>query len=309
MQPESDLSEMVKAAWPWTAAFSKQLRALRPLPFHGSHLLFGSDYSGSHNGSQFRTYGFVVVDADASPEWPSRCRKSRSAFLPDGRRMAFKSLNDSQRRRALIPFLEASEAINGHVVVVAISKKLTRVSTHQGSIATWEALHGLRAKWDLRAFEEMVRISHFFSLFLAAWSSPEMDISWITDEDDIVANADRLDDAHQFAARLSTVHVPHHLGEFMMNTPAVMPDEVMFEDFLAIPDLAAGMIGEVLKAKAINQFEADLNIQKEQLLTKKSDTIADWFWHNSGTLKKACILIDETAEGKFGIGLLRMGNL
>lgn len=204
--------------------------------------MFGSDYSGSHSGSQFRTYGFVVGDADASPEWPSRCRKSRSAFLADGRRMAFKSLNDGQRRRALIPFLEASEAINGHVVVVAINKKLTHISTHQGSVAVWEALHGFKARWDPRVFEEMVRVSHFFSLFLAAWSSPNMNISWMTDEDDIVANAERLDDAHQFAARLSMLHVPHHLGEFMMNTPAVMPDELMFEDFLAIPDLAAGMI-------------------------------------------------------------------
>jgi hypothetical protein len=271
--------------------------------------MFGSDYSGSNGGSQFRTYGFVIGDADASPEWPSRCRKSRSAFLADGRRMAFKSLNDSQRRRALIPFLEASEAINGHVVVVAINKKLTHISTHQGSVAVWEALHGFKARWDPRVFEEMVRVSHFFSLFLAAWSSPNMNISWMTDEDDIVANAERLDDAHQFAARLSMLHVPHHLGEFMMNTPAVMPDELMFEDFLAIPDLAAGMIGEILKTKAANQFKAGLGVYNDQPVTEKSDIIADWFWHNSGTLKKTCILIDQTEEGKFGVGQLRMGLL
>ncbi len=258
--------------------------------------MFGSDYSGSHTGSQFRIYGFVIGDADASPEWPARCRESRSAFLANGRRMAFKSLNDSQRRRALIPFLEASEALDGHVVVVAINKKLTHISTHQGSVGVWEALHGFQARWDPRAFEEMVRVSHFFSLFLAAWSSP-------------VANAERLDDAHQFAARLSTLHVPHQLGEFMMNTPAVMPDELMFEDFLAIPDLAAGMIGEVLKTKAANQFKAGLSASNNQPLTEKSDIVADWFWHNSGTLKKTCILIDQAEDGKFSIGQLRMGLL
>ncbi len=285
MQSRSDLNEMVRAAWPWATAFSKQLHALRPVPFHGSHLMFGSDYSGSHTGSQFRIYGFVIGDADASPEWPARCRESRSAFLANGRRMAFKSLNDSQRRGALIPFLEASEALDGHV------------------------LHGFQARWDPRAFEEMVRVSHFFSLFLAAWSSPNMNISWMTDEDDIVANAERLDDAHQFAARLSTLHVPHQLGEFMMNTPAVMPDELMFEDFLAIPDLAAGMIGEVLKTKAANQFKAGLSASNNQPLTEKSDIVADWFWHNSGTLKKTCILIDQAEDGKFSIGQLRMGLL
>jgi hypothetical protein len=302
----TDLNEMVRAAWPWATAFSKQLRALRSVPFHGSHLMFGSDYSGSHSGSQFRTYGFVIGDADSSPEWPARCRESRIAFLASGRRMAFKSLNDRQRRRALIPFLEASESLDGHVVVVAINKKITHISTHQSSVGVWEALYGFQARWDPRAFEEMVRVSHFFSLFLAAWSSPNMNISWMTDEDDIVANAGRLDDAHQFAARLCTLHVPHRLGEFMMNTPAVMPDELMFEDFLAIPDLAAGMISEILKTKAANQFKSSLSVYNDQPLTEKSDIIADWFWHNSGTLKKTCILIDQADDGKFGVGRLQM---
>jgi hypothetical protein len=223
--------------------------------------------------------------------------------------MAFKGLNDRQRRHALIPFLEASESLDGHVVVVAINKKITHLSTHQGSIGVWEALYGFQARWDPRAFEEMVRVSHFFSLFLAAWSSPNMNISWMTDEDDIVANAERLDDAHQFAACLSTLHVPHRLGEFMMNTPAVMHDELMFEDFLAIPDLAAGMISEILKTKAMNQFKTSLSVYDDQPLTDKSEIIADWFWHNAGTLKKTCILIDQAEDGKFRLGQLQMSVL
>ena len=309
MQPRIDLNEIVEAAWPWAAAFSKQLKALRPEPFQGTHLMFGSDYSGSHSGSQFRTYGFVIGDADASAEWPLRCRNARSAFLANGRRMAFKNLNDSQRRRALIPFLEASEAIDGHVLVVAINKNLAHISTYPGSVEVWKALYGFKAKWDPRVFEEMVRVSHFFSLFLAAWSSPRMNVSWMTDEDDIVANAERLDDAHQFAARLSTVYVPHRLGEFMMNTPAVMPDEMMFEDFLAIPDLAAGMIGEILKPQTASQSRTGLRVYFDQPLTAKSDIIADWFWHNSGTLKKTCILVNRAEDGKFGIWQLQAGPL
>ncbi|HEY0758723.1 MAG TPA: hypothetical protein VGD59_05645 [Acidisarcina sp.] len=229
--------------------------------------------------------------------------------MANGRRMGFKNLNDSQRRRALIPFLEASEALDGHVVVVAINKNVTHISTHQDSVGVWKALHGFQARWDPRAFEQMVRVSHFFSLFLAAWSSLNINISWMTDEDDIVANAERLEDAHRFAARLSALHVPHRLGEFMMNTPAVMPDELMFEDFLAIPDLAAGMIGDILKAKATNQFKTSLSLYDDQLLPDKSEIIADWFWHNAGTLKKMCVLIEQTQDGKFGIGRLQMSIL
>ena len=204
------------------------------------------------------------------------------------------------------PSWKLQRLLDGHVVVVAINKKITHISTHHGSVGVWEALYGFQARWDPRAFEEMVRVSHFFSLFLAAWSSPNMNISWMTDEDDIVANAERLDDAHQFAARLSTLHVPHRLGEFMMNTPAVMPDELMFEDFLAIPDLAAGMISEILKTTSTNRSKTSLSVHDDQPLTDKSEMIADWFWHSAGTLKKTCILIDRAEDGKFGLGRLQM---
>src|SRR5262249_27871720 len=156
--------------WPWTAAFKRQLRQLRAKPFSGSHLLFGSDYSGDHSGSRFRVYGFVIADADASPEWPARCGEVRRSFLVDGRRMSFKNMNDRHRRRALVPFLEAAEFLDGHVVAVAVTKDLERLSTGTNTLALWKNLPGLQAKWDARWFEQMVRVAHFFSLFLSVWS-------------------------------------------------------------------------------------------------------------------------------------------
>lgn len=129
---------------------------LRDKPFRGSHLLFGSDYSGDHRGSRFRVYCFVIADADASPEWPIRCRGVRCKFLKDGRRMSFKNLNDIHRRRALVPFLEAAEFLDGHVVGVTVAKELLRLSTGTNTMVLWQKLHGFRAKWDSRAFEQMV---------------------------------------------------------------------------------------------------------------------------------------------------------
>jgi hypothetical protein len=173
----------------------------------------------------------------------------------------------------------------------------------------WPTEHGGRSAslgQQLAHLEEMARVAHFFSLFLSVWSSPGMNISWMTDEDDIVANAGRLEDAHQFAARLSGIYVPHSLGEFMMNTPAVIADESAFEDFLAIPDLAAGMLGEVLSINSSDEAIRRPGMHGQKPLTQKSDTIADWFWHSTGTLKKTCILIDRATEGNFSIGQLKM---
>lgn len=300
-----NIGEVLKKAWPWTEAFSRRLRQLRPSAFGGTHLLFGSDYSGDHPASRFRVYAFVIADADASPEWPVRCREVRRRFLADGRRMSFKNLNDGRRRQALVPFLEAAEYLDGHVVVVAVTKELTRLSTSAGTLDLWRSSHGLQARWDSKAFEQMVRVAHFFSLFLAAWSLPGAHVSWVTDDDSIVANADRLEDAHQLAARLSGVYVPHQLGEFMMNTVAVDGGDRGFEDFVAIPDLAAGTVAEVMCAQPAARGPG---IVIETELSNKADVISDWFSYCSGRLKKTRLLIDRVSEGMFGIGELRLGQ-
>jgi hypothetical protein len=269
--------------------------------------MFGSDYSGDHAESPFRIYGFLVADEDGSPQWPARCHAVREKHLKDGRRMSFKNMNDGQRRRALIPFLEAAEYLEGHVVVVAVTKQLRQMSSTPTSVQVWQDLHGLQANWDRRAFEQMARVAHFFSMFVGAWSSPGVDVTWITDDDSIVANAGRLDDVHQFAARLSALFVPHQLGIFAMNTASFGSKARGFEDFVTIPDLAAGMIGEVLSVTR-SQEQIRPNEYRPEELSVKSEVIADWFWHRSGPLKKICILFSPAAtKGQFGIGELKMG--
>src|SRR5436190_530310 len=118
--------------WPWTANVERILRFVQPRPFKGSHLAFGSDYSGDHRTSRFRVYCFLIVDTNASPDWPRQRRKVRQHFLPDGRRMSFKTLGDRLRQRALTPFLEAAETIEGHLVGVIVTKSINNISMRAG---------------------------------------------------------------------------------------------------------------------------------------------------------------------------------
>jgi hypothetical protein len=261
--------------------------------------MLGSDYSGDQENCPFFVYGFIIADEQASPEWPLRVQRVRQQFLKDGRRMSFKNMNDGHRRQALIPFLEAAECLEGNVIAVAVSKKLAFLSTGKNTVAV---IKTLRARWDRRSFERMARVIHFFALFLGAWSAPGVHVTWITDDDIIVANPDRLEDMHQLAARLSGLYVPHSMGVFAMNTVAIDTKDRGFEDFLAIPDLAAGMIGEVMSLRS-GQESGEFS---GECLSNKSQVISDWFWHRSGSLKKTCILIDGAGKGKFGVGELRM---
>jgi hypothetical protein len=224
--------------------------------------------------------------------------------------MSFKRLNDGQRRRALGPFLEAAEYLDGHVVGVVVSKELDRLSTGANTLELWKSLHGLRASWSPRAFEALVRAAHFHALLLRAWFRPGMHVSWITDEDEIVANEDRLDDALDLSARLTGLYVPHGLGEFAMNTVAVDPKDESFEDFVAIPDLAAGMLTEVVNqwSSAPMWSEGGALELAADRLSEKAKIIADWFWHPGGSLRKTSILIDRFAESRFTVMEMAVGK-
>jgi hypothetical protein len=191
--------------------------------------------------------------------------------------MSFKNLNDGHRRRALVPFLEAAEYLDGHVVAVVVTKDLARLSTGTSTLELWARLHGLQARWDTQSFEQMARAAHFFSLFLGVWSSPGTHVSWVTDDDSIVANAGRLEDAHQLAARLSILYVSHHLGEFMMNTVAVDTGDRGFEDFVAVSDLAAGILTEVMSGTAAEPASGELGVLRKKELSDKSDVIPTSF--------------------------------
>ena len=297
---ELDLSR----AWPWAQSFCRILLEERSSPFSGSHLMFGSDYSGTHRGSRFNVYTFLVADADASPHWPARMRAVRRRFLSDGRRMSFKRLGDVHRQRALRPFLEATNFLTGHIVAVVINKDLQRLSTSSNALSVWRHLHGLCGKWNPGEFENLVRIVHLFTLLLATWSRPGMHISWITDEDRIVANDDRHTDALLLAARMAPLYVPHCLGEFAFSSTAADGAARAFEDFVAIPDLVAGMFAE-----AITYFSdhgtwkggGPLEL-KSSALSQKSEMLSDWFWEPSDNLLRTAIIVDRHDEDRFWIG-------
>lgn len=48
--------------------------------------------------------------------------------------MSFKNMNDIQRHRALVPFLEAAECLDGHIVTVAVTKDLGYLSAGAASV-------------------------------------------------------------------------------------------------------------------------------------------------------------------------------
>jgi predicted RNase H-like nuclease len=74
-----------------------------------------------------------------------------------------------------VPFLEAAEVIEGHVVVVAVTKQLAYLCTHSKAIETWKELHGVSEFPNIGQHIERrpreVRADDLLDSAAAAWSA------------------------------------------------------------------------------------------------------------------------------------------
>ena len=285
---------LLRSTFPWAFSIQKILHAARSRPFHGKHLFVGSDFGGNHKGAKYKTYAFLVVNDQPSP-WLQKQKIIRDKYLTDSRRMSFKRLSDPIRQRALVPFLQAADTLNGHLVVFAVHKSVRLHPHRRKDVNAWRDLFKFSGKWNHRSLEDAMRKAHLFSLIVSQWSKPFMDVTWITDQDEFVANDARLDDVQKIAARFSSLYLPHTLREFAMNTAIVDDSRRYYEDLLSIPDLAAGLWSELLNHISKVPTWSDVNSNTEledDLLQSKTDLLLDWYSFEKADLQRTCIIID-----------------
>jgi hypothetical protein len=103
--------------------------------------------------------------------------------------MSYKGLHDRQQRRALGPFLRATNQIPGICASLAVSKSASTLFQPDLSPINPEITGCL--SWDSKLFERAMRIVHIVSFFVAGLSQTNQDVLWFSDEDEIAANPQR----------------------------------------------------------------------------------------------------------------------
>lgn len=212
----------------------------------GPLLLIGSDYSGQHKSSSYEAMAFLICDWSRSFPWIAQQRKVRDVLMPDDRRFGFKNMKDSVRRAALPHFLHAAERLTGLALVVLIHKSVGTLFGADVDVTTLNEWMKPMATWPLSTLERAMRASTFVSLLLAGLSGPGQNVVWITDADDIAANETRHGQFVHLFGHVSGHILGHQLGHLRIATTNSDNGDRGIEDFVAIPDLAAGAICDVL---------------------------------------------------------------
>jgi hypothetical protein len=182
-----------------------------------SDIIVVSDYGGEHQQAGFHAYGFLIFDWQSSNKWWVQSSAVRGRFLAArDEEMAYKKLSNGNPERsaakssALRPLLEAANELNGIALTFLVSRRVESV-LEKGGIQHLQTICDNLCVWRPATVEKLYRIEVFLAFLLAGLCLPEQRIYWLTDDDEIVANPDRIPTARKMLNVLSNFHVKRPL--------------------------------------------------------------------------------------------------
>jgi len=263
-----------------------------------AHTIFlASDYGGSHKKSAFETQSFLVADLQFTRLWDEFRKRLRKETLLDGRRISYKNLNDRQRRKAIVPFLRFSNTITG---------LLANFILDQGAIELLSELPldnkvsatGPLSRWNPESFKKLSRVGKLGAMLISCLAGYGQNVIWISDEDEIAPNKEKLFDATKVLGHYLNHFCKNQMGHFRFGTTEIDTNDLQLEDLVAVADLAAGALSEILTANLKNTGVSASRIQ--QLITKsvslKAKVIANWLSENIHPLKKLIVLVETSGK-------------
>lgn len=239
----------------------------------GETLLLACDYGGQHRGATHETFSFLLTDLAFCWVWDENRQRVRTTFLKDRRRMCYKGLNDNRRRSALLPFLGAADSIPGVLATILVDKKYSR--TMELEQADRDHLPDVVRRWPASVIRKFVWAVHLGSLFVAGLSRQSQNLFWITDQDAIAANDQRIIDATPIVAGVLTQYCPWQMGHLRFGTTACDNGDLFIEDMAAVPDLAAGALAEVPAVASTKQLPS-VTIPLSGHVSLKALQILNW---------------------------------
>lgn len=267
-----------------------------------SELVFASDYSGEHFESPFQVITYLLAtDESIFKTWNPIRRSIREQFLKDGRRFAFKNLNDQSKQKAVVPFLRSVNEIDGVLVSIAIHKAIEPFAKMHPFAESTAQL------WKPDVWEKLLRIGHFGAVLAGGLTGAGQVIRWMMDDDAIIANERLQKVGGNIISTMFARTCPRPFGQLMFGIASRYDDDRLAEDLIAICDLAGGATAEnhsVLGPDLLPRT-SDLLVPIMTQRSTKTQIISAWLSPSTSRLQKLTIAVRQHAPGEL---LLSIGQ-
>jgi hypothetical protein len=255
----------------------------------GPTVVMASDYSGQQKGATHESFSFLIADLAFCWRWDEERRRVRATYFSEQRRMSYKALNDRLRCQALLPFLSAADLIPGLLATVLVDKAYAR--SFELTPMDRAELPPEIAGWPRHVILRMMFVAHLGALFLAGLSNSGQNALWFTDNDDFVANDDRVLRLTPLLAGIVGRYSEQAMGHFRFGTMKCDNGDLMIEDLASLPDLACGALGEV-PTRGLLPRNSAIQIPLRDHLPAKALAILNWIGASERPLRRLTFVVD-----------------
>lgn len=258
-----------------------------------------SDYSGEEKESDFSVYSFLIIDGDNLKEWNESRTRLRKELLADGRRVSFKNYRDKLSQEYISAFLHIVDDLRGYLVTISVSKQLPSLFENASPINVANPKFQKYLTWTKDTAEKIFRVIHFLGFFIAGFSSEKQDIIWITDDDKIAPNKEKVSHLTELFSYICSGYLTHNLGHLRIGTTKSDDGSRLIEDLCSIPDLIAGAYSDHHKSTQTenNQGPNGLFWLYSSEFKKKTNKLTRWLWEDRKCLCKVCLQITPNEAG------------
>ncbi|QJD94300.1 hypothetical protein HH213_26100 [Duganella dendranthematis] len=256
-----------------------------------------SDYGGEHSDAHYSTYSFLFVALNKNGPFQTHMQELRRKhkILDRYSEFKYKDLKYGPRSRALSEYLKLIDNfIHGAIVTVAIDKTIGSVfgSTKSEGHATIakQLEDGDFGSWPGHVGEKVMRVLHILAAFTAALTYDQQRLLWYSDTDQINEDAKDRSFAHvkKLFGSIGAMYMTHCFD--VLGFAKSFSEKGYLDDLLSVPDLAAGMLQDLLAAR---DSGADIPGGDEKLAVLK------WLATPAKFLSKIHVRIARTDDGTY----------
>ncbi|GFZ79485.1 hypothetical protein GCM10011497_04610 [Elstera cyanobacteriorum] len=263
-------------------------------------MIIASDYSGQHKEASHEAYSFLVTTDEALREWLPSLIEFRKQWLPDGRRISYKKLNEPVRWRALPAFLNTVGNLKGNLITVLIDKRIGSfmLGGPEAIIRSFPDCFDVNS--NRGTVEKMLRLASFVAFILAGLRSENQISNWISDHDEALDSHDKREKFARLASYLTFGFTGwRQPADHQFGTTESPIAPYWSEDVAAIADLAAGAYCQLSRfLPAFLGVEAWLiKLDASNIESRRASTIGNWLATNRGSFKHALLWLEQDEKG------------
>lgn len=262
-----------------------------------------SDFGGEHAGAEFATYSILIMSLSKAGPFQTAIEALRRKYsmVDPYSEFAYKKLTNGARSRAIGEFLHiVDNFIHGALITVAIDKQLKTVFGGSKNHAHADMTKQLAAmglgKWKGEVAEKAARVCHTICAFLSLTMHPNQRVLWYCDNDAINQDSGvrTFKNMQEIFAHVLRGYTQKHLD--ILGFAKSFTDKSHYDDLLSIPDLAAGVVQDLLRSHKTGVDQVSGGEEKVAVMR--------WIANQSKFLTKITIQLVPLPDGQVGVGTI-----